>query len=127
MKKSNLLSIITLVLLVIANIVPARASVIPAGLNPGDHYQLAFVTSTTINGASSNISDYNVFVNSAANLTGSLVEGITFYAIGSTATVNAINNAVQAVGANFKGVYNLNGAKVSVNQRCPVRFLHAAV
>jgi hypothetical protein len=35
---------------------------VPTGLNPGDRYRLAFVTSTTRDARSSNIADYNLFV-----------------------------------------------------------------
>jgi hypothetical protein len=40
---------------------------VPTGLNPGDQYRLAFVTSTTRDASSSNIADYNAFVTAAAN------------------------------------------------------------
>jgi len=64
----------------------------PAGLNPGDRFRIAFVTGTTTTGSSSDIASYNLFVNTAAG--GATYNGsvVTFYAIGSTATVNAFDN-----------------------------------
>jgi hypothetical protein len=35
---------------------------LPSGLNPGDQYRLAFVTSSTRDALSTNIADYNNFV-----------------------------------------------------------------
>ena len=64
----------------------------PAGLNPGDRFRIAFVTGTTTTGSSTDITSYNLFVNTAAG--GATYNGsaVTFYAIGSTATVNAYDN-----------------------------------
>jgi len=65
----------------------------PAGLNPGDRFRIAFVTGTTTADISStDIASYNLFVNTAAG--GATYNGsaVTFYAIGSTATVNAYDN-----------------------------------
>jgi len=77
--------------------VPTAASTIslntPTGLNPGDRFRIAFVTGTTISDISStDIAYYNLFVNNAAG--GATYNGsaVTFYAIGSTATVNAYDN-----------------------------------
>ena len=78
-------------------VVPAAATPIsintPAGLNPGDHFRIGFVTGTTTTDiSSSDIASYNLFVNTAAG--GATYNGsaVTFYAIGSTATVNAYDN-----------------------------------
>jgi len=49
------------------------------------------LTSTTRDATSTDIADYNAFVNSAAALNPDL-DGITWTAIGSTATNNAIDN-----------------------------------
>ena len=64
----------------------------PAGLSPGDRFRIAFVTGATTTGSSSDITSYNLFVNTAAG--GATYNGsaVTFYAIGSTATVNAYDN-----------------------------------
>jgi hypothetical protein len=78
-------------------VVPTAASTIslntPTGLNPGDRFRIAFVTGTTTTAiSSSDITSYNLFVNTAAG--GATYNGsaVTFYAIGSTATVNAYDN-----------------------------------
>lgn len=88
----------------------ASASVIvPSGLNPGDTYQLVFVTSGTRNASSTSIADYNSFVQSqgdAGSLTGG--SGIDWYVIGSTITVAARNNAVVSA-----PVYLVNGTQVA--------------
>jgi len=67
---------------------------LPSGLNPGDKYRIAFVTSVIRDAQSSNINDYNSFVNSAANVSGTLTAplGTTWTAIASTATVDARDN-----------------------------------
>jgi len=77
--------------------VPTAASTIylntPTGLNPGDRFRIAFVTGTTTADISStDITSYNLFVNTAAG--GATYNGsaVNFYAIGSTATVNAYDN-----------------------------------
>jgi hypothetical protein len=66
---------------------------LPTGLNPGDQYRLAFVTSTTRDATSTNIADYNSFVTAAANTQAELAAlGTTWTAIASTATVDARDN-----------------------------------
>lgn len=67
--------------------------VVPGGLSPGDNYYLAFVTSGSRNASSTDIEDYNSFVSAQANLSG-LTAGVEWFAIGSTATVFARDNAV---------------------------------
>ena len=84
---------------------------VPAGLNPGDVYQLAFVTTGTTTATSAVIQDYNAFVNAQAALNPALTGtnmGVTWSAIGSTTTVNAQTNAlVQAP------VYLLNSTQIA--------------
>ena len=46
----------------------AQVTTVPTGLNGGDQYRLVFVTSTTRDATSSDIADYNAFVNYAASL-----------------------------------------------------------
>jgi len=66
---------------------------VPLGLNPGDQYRLAFVTSTTRDATSSNINDYNAFVTAAANAVPELSAlNTTWTAIVSTDTVDARDN-----------------------------------
>src|ERR1039457_3279085 len=85
---------------------------VPAGLNPGDKYRLVFVTSTTKRAISSDIGDYNAFVESLADATTGLQAlGATWKAIGSSESVNAFDN----IGASPStvGIYRLDGEKVA--------------
>ncbi len=82
--------------------------VIPVGLNPGDNYYLAFVTNGSRDATSSNIADYDQFVQSQAMLNPSLTgtsEGIQWKALGSTATVNAKDH----LGISEAPIYLLDG------------------
>jgi len=77
-----------------ANVFAALITV-PTDLNPGDQYRLAFVTSSSTGGLSTNISDYNAFVTAVAAGVPELVAlGTTWKAVGSTASVNARDNTV---------------------------------
>jgi hypothetical protein len=71
-------------------------SFVPAGLNPGDTYQIAFVTDSIRDALNPNIADYNSYVNAEANDIGSITENwnIDWFAIASTAAMHARNNAV---------------------------------
>jgi hypothetical protein len=82
----------------------------PSGVNPGELYHWAFLTDGVMAPESSAISTYNAFVTEQAELTGSLFEayGFTWFAIGSTAAVDARDNAV-VQGA----VYLPNGTKIA--------------
>ena len=90
------------------------APIFPSGLNPGDTYQLVFVTSTTRDANSSDIVDYNTHVQNAANAanigTGSTIFGfdVSWAAIASTPSAHARDNA-PVMGE----VYNLGGQKVA--------------
>ena len=72
-----------------------------AGNNPatgvawalGDPYHLIYVTSATTDATSTDIADYNAFVQADAVAAG-IGTGVTWSALGSTATVNAMDNAV---------------------------------
>lgn len=67
--------------------------VLPTGLNAGDQYRLAFVTSAGRDALSADINDYNTFVNNAANSQSELASlGTTWTAIASTPTVDARTN-----------------------------------
>jgi hypothetical protein len=59
---------------------------------PGDPYHLIYVTSTLRDATSSDIAVYNAFVQADADAEG--IGGVTWYVLGSTATVNAKDNAV---------------------------------
>ncbi len=91
------------VAVLIASAGQVRAGVMthPPGLNPGDVYHLAFLTAGSRDATSSNINDYNQFVQEQADA-GSLTSGLDleWKAIASTQTVSAIDNA-PVVGAVF--------------------------
>jgi hypothetical protein len=85
----------------------------PAGLAPGSTYQLAFVTLDGFFATSTAISDYNTDVTNEAALNPTLAafdaaNGVTWTVIGSTQTVNAIDNA-PSTGA----IYTLDGTQVA--------------
>jgi hypothetical protein len=83
------------------------------GLSPGDTYRYAFVTSTTRDASSSNIDDYNTFVQDAADGLGSrfVGSGITWKAIGS-GSIDASDN----IGGSFThAVYRLDGARIAMS------------
>jgi hypothetical protein len=79
----------------------------PAGLNPGDQFRFLFLTSGTQAATSTDIADYNTFVNSRAF--GATYEGsvVNWKAVGSTATVDARDN-IGGFGTNVP-VYLTNG------------------
>jgi len=69
----------------------------PAGLSPGETFRFVFVTDGTTDALSPNIADYNSFVNTQAG--GATYNGspVSWFAIGSTSSVNAIDNVGQAM------------------------------
>jgi hypothetical protein len=68
----------------------------PAGLNPGDHFSFVFVTDGIRDATSTNIADYDSFVNAQAG--GAIYNGVVvnWLAIGSTDSVDAIDHVGQA-------------------------------
>ena len=77
-----------------AQTVPADWEHVPDGIEPGDSFRLLFVTSSTRDASSSNIADYNAFVQSAANNNAGLKpfkDGFT--ALISTGSVNVKDNS----------------------------------
>ena len=92
-------------LLSVGSIAHALPILTPTGLNPGDAYQLAFVTSTKIDALSNVIGVYNAHVQAAADaaFSGTVLDGISWTAIASTGAVDARDNAPVA-----GPVYNLN-------------------
>jgi hypothetical protein len=83
----------------------------PTGLAPGDTFRFVFVTDGTTTATSTNIADYNAFVNAQAG--GATYNGsiVSWVAIGSTATVNAIDN----VGQTQTPVYLADGTLVTTS------------
>ncbi len=86
----------------------------PTELSAGDTYQLAFVTSAQRNATSSNIADYNAFVQTAGDALlislGGSAGDVQWSAIASTSSIDAQDNAVVS-----GPVYNLNDQKVADN------------
>jgi hypothetical protein len=83
----------------------------PAGLSPGESFRFAFVTAGTTVATSPNIADYNSFVNAqaaGATFNGSVV---TWNAVASTSTINAIDN----IGQSQVPVYLVDGTLVSTS------------
>lgn len=98
----------------------------PPLLQPGDQYQLVFVTADTFSATSTDISTYNVEVTAEAALDPTLaafdtLNDVTWTVIGSTATVNANVNAPSS-----GSVYTLDGTMVAssaqslYSDQCPV-------
>ena len=115
------MKIISVLALAVVGCVPSYATLvfsgtsipIPAGLAVGDTFQLVFITTNTTEATSTDINYYNAFVNTDANLGGSLVGGlgITWSVLGSTAAVNVLSNIVNTSPStpNFSGIFNLAG------------------
>jgi hypothetical protein len=110
--RSSLAAVCFLVHLLPLNL-DASLLVIPPGLNPGDQYRIAFMTAGTLNATSTDISDYNAFVNNAANGVGSLLSPLnaTWKVIGATA---ASGSALDNIGgASLLPIYLLDGTLVA--------------
>ena len=86
-----------------AKLAVASSLVAPLGLKPGDTFRFIFVTSNTTDATSSNIRDYDNFVNANANEVTYNGAVINWLAIGSTDTVNAIDHIGTAP---IAGVYS---------------------
>jgi hypothetical protein len=89
---------------------PTAAEVpVPPELNPGDTYHLAFVSSTTRDAYSSDITDYDAHVQAAADAAGiGVTEGVSWYAIGSTSSVDAKDHALVTA-----PVYRVDGVRIA--------------
>ena len=93
MPRASLASLVALFLCVLGVGSAFACPVTPAGLNTGDLYRFAFVTSGVRNAESTEIADYNTFVSEAANAVPELAAlGTQWFAIASTATVDARDN-----------------------------------
>lgn len=87
--KVFLFSLVT-ALLWVASMAPASATLVSAinALNTGDKYRVLFVTDGTTDATSSNINDYNAFVQGQAALS-SLTSNLTWSALASTTSIDA--------------------------------------
>ncbi len=91
----------------------AAPVLVPADLAPGDAYRLVFVTSGTIQPASTDIADYNAFVDPFGE---TLIPAHDWRAIVSTAAVDARDNTETVPGTDDPGgipVYRLDGIRVA--------------
>ena len=109
----RIINTVLFVLVMIPNLYAAPVTIPPA-LSPGDSYRLIFTSSQLRDGISSDINVYNIFVQTVADAVPELSElGTTWRVIGSTASVNAIDNtATTGVGV---PVYRLDGVRVADN------------
>jgi hypothetical protein len=83
--------------------------ILPTDLNPGDKYQIIFVTEGTIDATSPDISVYNAFVTSEAGKSGDLPSA-DWYAVASTTSIDAKNNAVAYADV---PIYNTQGERIA--------------
>src|SRR5262245_25824404 len=95
---------------------PARADLmlIPAGLNPGDQFRVAFVSSEKRDATSPDVADYDGFITdlaAAAGIDTYFGTPITWQAIGSTPTVDAIDRLPAEIGS--PPIYNMAGGLVA--------------
>ena len=101
----------------VTNTVPADWSLIPTGLSTGDKFRLLFLSSTKRNSESTDIADYNTFIQTraAAGHTDIQDYSADFRAVGCTADTDARDNTKTTYTTTDKGVpiYWLNGAKAA--------------
>lgn len=90
---------------------PAVGAVItvPTGLSVGDQYRLVFVTSTVHNALSSDISTYNTIVDAL----GDTAIASDWKVIGSTATVDAIDNTATPITTSGVSIWRLDDVKIA--------------
>lgn len=88
-----------------------------ANLNEGDKYRVVFVTSTTRDATSSDISDYNDFVSNLA-LSGTVTStlGLEWTALASTSAVNAqVNTGISNLDSDTVNIFNTNGEIIATS------------
>lgn len=94
----------------------------PPGLEPGDQYRLLFVTSATRDATSTDIADYNDFVQQVAHAAPVVSSwGLSWSVVGSTEAVDARTNTGTDYGDGSDGygvpVYRLDGVKLVPDYR----------
>ena len=101
----------------VTNTVPADWSLIPAGLSTGDKFRLLFLSSTKRNASSTDIADYNTFIQTRAAAGHTDIQDYSagFRVVGCSAAVDARDNTKTTYTMTDKGVpiYWLNGAKAA--------------
>ena len=97
--------------------VPASWSLIPSGLGDGDQFRLIFLSSTKTVATSTNITDYNTFIQNLATAGHTDIQGYSdgFNVVGCTEDDDARNNTETSFNSTNKGVpiYWLNGNQVA--------------
>ena len=87
----------------------------PPDLNAGDRYRLVFVTSSKRDALSSDIADYDAFVQAAADAAPEVSTwGLEWQAIGSTLELNARNHIATRNGGSWP-IYRLDGSRFAAN------------
>lgn len=90
--------------------------IVPTDLSPGDQYRLAFVTSGQRDATSSDIADYNAFVDGFGE---SIIAGLDWRAIASTRAVHAHDNTdtrpTSQGGVLGVPIYHLSDARIADN------------
>ena len=101
----------------IDNEILVSSDAVPTSLGVGDEFRLLFVTSGERNAASSDIADYNAFVQAAAaeGRSGIRAYSSQFRVLGSTAAVSALDNTGTNYTSSNLGVpiYWLNGPRAA--------------
>ncbi len=119
MRKCRVVFLLAIVAAIQSRSLSATLVTIPAGLQPGAEYRLAFVTDflSQSKATSSNIADYNAFAISTANKAPTLAAlATTWSAIASTTTVDARDNTgTNPFVATGFPIFALNGSEVAAN------------
>ena len=99
--------------------VPADWALKPADIDAGEQFRLMFITSTTRNAISTDITDYNTFVSTraAAGVTAIQAYANDFTALVSTETVNARTNTLTRATDTDAPIYWVRSGTVSANSR----------
>jgi hypothetical protein len=84
-----------------------------AAWKDGDTYRLVFISSTTRDATSSDISDYNTHVQNAASAAG--MGEVSWYAIASTSTVDAIDNTLTTNSDENGAFFLIDGSTIISN------------
>ncbi len=95
--------------------VPAGWSLIPSGLTAGDKFRLLFLTNTGHSPTSTDIADYNTYVQAQAAGGHADIQDYSswFRVVGSTADTDARDNTETTSSDTAAAIYWLNGAKAA--------------
>ena len=98
-------------------LVPHDWSLTPAGHGIGDQFRLLFLSSTTRNGSSSSIGDYNTFIQNAAAAGHADIQAYKsdFKVVGCTNSKSAVANTETRSTDTDAPIYWLGGSKVADN------------